>query len=290
MPPGPYAWDPTLPAGTVDNINVGDAAIRSVKSSLQTLATDWFHDWPTSARCKAGWPRVFVAVTKSVLPERVAPYGRLAYVQNVNRLYRETATGWVNAHPVSNEYLVATGLTGDGFVASPTLCGTQVFDDYAVSGPPRPTFRGIFVGRDFPCGADATYRGFFRWPLAGLPTTNITSVSLQLYLMEKVSPAGDLEVRRINDFGTLDAGDYGIATITNLGAFCTPSTPIGWVTKNVKTAYLAALGSGVFALQLRSLAEGTSPGGQGRFYGFVSADDTVTNPYFRPRLVVGFGS
>lgn len=289
--PGPYVWDTAAPVGAIDNINVGDAAIRQVKQALKDLATDWFQSFPSNSKCKPGWPRVMIVTQRSELTALplVSPYGRLAYAIDTNHLYRETVSGWVNAHPVIAEFPCGTGLTGDGFLANPNLCGDQVHDFYGVGGPPRPSYKGVFVGRDFPCGNNATYRAFFRFPLAGLPTENIQQVLFAAYLMEKDNPQGSADLRHINDFGTLDFGDYNIATVTNLGTFVSSSTAIGWVTKDVTSAYNAALAGGVLALQLRSTAEGSDPGGHSHFYGFVSADDDI-NPFFTPRLLVGFAA
>lgn len=286
---GPYTWETEQPVGAVDNITGGAAALRQVKQTLQDVATDWFHAFPGTAQCRPGWPRVWLVATRAELATRplVAPYGRLAYAQDTNHLYRETVDGWVNAHPVIAEIPAATGLTGDGFLANPSLCGDQVLNYYGVSGGGRPVYKGLFVGRDFPCGANATYRTFVRFPLAGKPTAHIQSVRFAAFLMEKDSPQGSVELRRITDFETLTFADFNLATITNLGTFCTTSQAVGWVTRDVTEAYLAALGSGVLALQLRSLAEGTDPGGHSRFYGFVSADDD-SNPSLTPRLLVGF--
>lgn len=285
--PGPYTFDETVPKGDVHNIKDGATRIRETKSQTKLILVDWFNSWPANAHCLAGWPRVIVAATKSALPAVISPYGRLGYVTGTKHLYRETATGWVNAHPLTQERLVGTGLTGDGYLANPNMCGTQVFDFTSVSGSPRPTYRGVFVGQDFACSIDVAYRAFFRWSLVGAPSQEIAKVEFWAYLAEAITTSGNIGLRQISDFGTLDFGDYGIATLVDLGLFLGgEGAQPGWVTKDVTAQYLAAVG-GNFALQLR----GSNEAGVGRsaFWGFVAADDIV-QPHLRPKLVITFTS
>jgi hypothetical protein len=286
--PGPYALDPTLPLGDVESIKLGYSRLQEVRTQIQNVLTDWIDAWPSNAACKAGWPRAIVAANRASFPDPVSPYGRLAYAQDRRHLYRETATGWVNAHPVFREIFPVTGLDGDGFLANPNLCGTQVFDYVPLGALVQK--RALAVGRDFRCDINVTYRTFIKWQLAGAPILDIDKVLLTLDLFSKDPdrpPAGsDCLVYRIGDFGTLTFADYNIATIASLGTICTPATTNGPVSLDITSIYTEIVGAGFLAVELRVVNEMQNPSGI-RPYAFVSTDEPTLTA-LRPRLVSSF--
>jgi hypothetical protein len=288
MSPGPYPWDPAAPAAG-DDIVQGDDAIRAAKSTFLTVAQEnWLATFPTDGHCTAGWPRVLPVVLKAGLPAASPPYGRLAYAYDTDHLYVETASGWRNAYPAGvRTQVCVTGLTGDGFLANPSLCGDVVHDWFQ-----RPTYRGLFAGRDFPCGAEAAYRAFLRFPILPGPRFELTKVELWLFYAEKGVPIFGLDLYEIPDFGTLDFGDFGAISAPRhaFGNIATPFTPTGqWLVTNVTTRYLQAKTDGLTHLAF-CLAQNESilSGGISRWYAIVAAD----NPggIGVPRLVYTFNA
>jgi len=283
---GPYVFDPTVPDGAVHLIEDGDDQFRADKGVLLSAFQQGpLEDFPTSARGSLGWPRILSVTLKSGLPAASPPYGRLAYAADQDHLYVETAAGWKNAYPAGAKTLPCiTGLTGDGFLASPNLCGTQVFDWYD-----RITYRGVFAGPDFPCSVSAFYRALFRFPIDPGPRHEIASVTFNVYLAEIQGAIANCLVLGIADFGTLDFGDLFPTILVNYGALATPASAIGWKTVDVTSLYLAqkAAAASHIAFQLAVEFEGI-PSTVSRWYGFVAAD----NPggVATPRLVTVFNA
>jgi hypothetical protein len=289
---GPYTWNVAVPDGATETIRQLDDRIRDVKATLQTAFTDgWMSGWPEHAHCTLGWPRILVSATVAALPAVASPYQRLAYVTQTKHLYLEMATGWRNVYPSGTRTILPpTGLTGDGFIATPNPAGWgcppwssegQTLNFYQVSEAGRPTYKALVIGPDYPCGQDSIYRAFLRFPISTAPQYEIGSVVLRVHLMEKNVTGGSVGVSRVQDFGTLDAGDWAIPTILpELGTILTPASLVfAPADLDVTAAYLAAKAAAAthFAVRLYHTNEGEGTG-TSRWYGITASDDDHGNP------------
>lgn len=169
--------------------------------------------------------------------------------------------------------LPAAGLTGDGFIAAPALCGKSVHDSYS-----QPSYKAIHVGRDVPCGSDATYRAFVRFALDQLPGP-AKKATLRLYYQSKADPTSGATLYAIPDFGTLNNQDWNLTPSANLGAVLQPSTPPGWISRDVTSIVKTAqYGGAAAAFELRYDDEAQDPAGLSRWYGIAASEDGPHGP------------
>lgn len=283
---GPYVFDPAVPDGAIVNITELDDHVRDYMAVIdQSNREGWMSGWPANNLCTPGWPRLLLVTERTGLPAAQAPYGRIAHATAEDHLYVETADGWKNAYPAGTRKIYpAAGLTGDGFLATPSLCGTSLFDWFDHG------YKGIFVGPDFPCDTDTVYRAFLRFRITPGPLNEIASVKLRLYLAERAAPPAAIFLQEINDFGTLDFGDFSIASrFIVFPPVALPDTPFGWVEIDVTARYFQAktdaLSYMAFRIQYDALVE-FAGGGQAFWYGFVSVDDADVTK--RPHLAITF--
>jgi hypothetical protein len=164
-------------------------------------------------------------------------------------------------------------LAGDGFIASPDLCGEDVWDSYDQS-----SYFALHVGRDNPCNEKATYRAFLRFSLDGLPSGQPVSAKLRFHYEQYGDATGDAELFEIQDFVQLEAADWDSNVLTPLGVVLEPSTPLGWIEIDVTS--LVAGKSGI-AFMLRYTNENEDFGDVSRWYGIVAED---TGDAYVPRL------
>ena len=161
-----------------------------------------------------------------------------------------------------------TGLYGDGFLASPNLCGQQVWDYYT-----QTYGKMIHVGTDKPCSANAAYRAYIRIALASI-TGTVVSASFKFYLAGKISPTANVSLYEIIDFGQLDFGDWAYSTRASLGTVITTNTANGWISVDVTSRVQAAKTAGLshIAFVLVYQDEGGF-GGTSRWYAIAAADN-----------------
>ena len=173
------------------------------------------------------------------------------------------------------------GLTGDGFLANPTLCGTQVWNYYTQAYGDM-----LHVGADVPCGSNAYYRSYFSFNLFGLSGKTIGYAKFRFYYAGKTSPAYNVALQEITPFGTLAYSDWGSTStyITSFGTVLTTGTATGqWIEVDVTTALQAAIDRSAsrFDLRMHYGGEGVAPG-TSRWYAITATDDGGN----KPQLVV----
>jgi hypothetical protein len=186
-----------------------------------------------------------------------------------------SAGGTLTVHP-------GLALMGDGFLASPDLCGDPVIDSYG-----QPSYKAIHAGRDQPCGNVATYRAFMRFELTALEGLATKTAKLRFYYASKASPTAAVHAVYVADFGQLDANDWNVAERQNLGDVLDPSTIPGWVELDVTSPLADALSKGdaALAFELRYDDEAQDPAGKSRWYGVVAVEN---GGGLEPSLVVTY--
>ena len=171
-------------------------------------------------------------------------------------------------------------LSGDGFLASPDLCGQAVW-----SYQSEASHKLLWVGRDVPCAVGATYRAFVRFALAPIANASIIEAKLGISCAGKTDPTADVLLFEVADFGQLAASDWSAQERHSFGPVFAPSTPAGWVevdvTAQVKAALSESLAAIAFKLQYSTESEDTH--GNARYYSVHASEDGTSNA---PRLVV----
>lgn len=167
--------------------------------------------------------------------------------------------------------------SGDGYIGLPTsTCQGGVHDDGANCGGAS----CVAVGRDPPCGDQATYRAYFRFELAPLAGFQPKNATLKLYLWTKSSADKPAELHQIQDFGSLENSDWDSPLLTTFNlTFLQPTTPIGPVSQTVTTELLNALVAKetAIAFMLKSGDE-TQTVSSSHWYGIASADEDNAAP------------
>ncbi len=165
-----------------------------------------------------------------------------------------------------------TGLYGDGFLASPSLCGRQVWDSYGqIYGPM------IHVGVDRPCSANAVYRAYMRFPLAGI-VNEVVAATLNLHLAGKTGPLANVSLIDITDYGQLSFGAWSYSARVDLGTVITTSTALGWISVDVAARVQAAIAEGKSHIAFVLVYQDEKSINENRWYAISSAE-SGSGPY-----------
>lgn len=132
--------------------------------------------------------------------------------------------------------------SGDGYIGKPaSTCQGGVHESVGCSGS-----ECIVVGRDPPCGDQATYRAFLRFELGELAGVTPKSATLELYLYEKSGTTAPVSLLLVPDFVSLEESHWNLdgSAKKEWSNFLEPSTPIGPLTLDVTQEVLDALSAG----------------------------------------------
>jgi hypothetical protein len=281
----PYTWDPRTPEGPVDSIKAGAAAMRTLKSTLQTILTDgMMAAFPADNLCTLGWPRVNTVPTADDLEKPVKPYGRLTYVADMDQLLVETKHAWIVAYPpfdrtpTSTYQVVDTNRDGNG-----NLAGGEA-DTYGY------TAGTLALGADNPAGGganDRDFRAILVFSLTGLASRAYSRLILRLF-----SPiiAGQVTKRVLLDsckpFAGIAPENYqkqtresGFAETRNLGDGAAHD-----LTVTAQVAAALAEGEPTFTVRLR-MKETLSPADGAASLTYLTSL-TGTDALNRPRLIL----
>ncbi|MCF8066868.1 MAG: DNRLRE domain-containing protein [Desulfarculaceae bacterium] len=165
-----------------------------------------------------------------------------------------------------------TGLYGDGFLASPNLCGKQVWDYYGQSYGQM-----IHVGTDRPCSANAVYRAFFRIDLSSI-TGDVVAATVNFHLAGKTSPSAGVLLYEIADFGQLDYGDWSYSQRADLGTVITTGTATGWISVDVTARVQAAITASLTHIAFMFIYQAEGSISQNHWYA-ISAAESGNGPY-----------
>ena len=192
------------------------------------------------------------------------------------------AAGSGGGPPTTVTVYPLAGLDGDGFLASPDLCGQEVWDYYT-----QATYKALHVGRDNPCSADTTYRAFLRFSLLPFVGTAPVEAVLRFSYAGKTDPTAGVGLFEVADFQSLAVGDWGAQHRHDFGQVLGPSTAPDWIEVDVVDRVAAALAQGMSAIafKLQYADEAEDPNGKSRWYGIRASNDGIDNA---PRLVVTY--
>lgn len=182
--------------------------------------------------------------------------------------------------PVTDTVRPTGALDGDGFLASPPLCGDAVWDYYQQS-----SYKALHVGRDEPCGSVSTYRAFLQFSLAPFAGTTISAALLRFELRTKSNPRAGVVLHAIESFGNLTLASWNQAVLQDYGPVLDEASAMGWIEVDVTDRVTQALGSGVIAFRLSYATESENPEGKSRWYGITAVDDGDARA---PQLVITY--
>lgn len=176
------------------------------------------------------------------------------------------------------------GLDKDGYLCNPdpSCAPCPVADHFDRGGGEQTIHNGV----DPPCGRNTVYRAFLRF--TGVLAANLPPVKAELWLRlyRKASPTAGTSLLLINDFGTLDSGDWNVGVKQNVGTFVSDaedpdeSLPDRWVWKAL--APITVLNdTRAVAFQLRYQNEAENPAGVSRWYGWSSSTMAGREPRYR---------